>query len=182
MQMNEREHHNLFSELIARHQGELYTYIFAVVRNWQDADDLFQSVCVVLWRKFHLFRPGTSFFSWARQTARFEISKFLEKRRSPNYATEEILDDLAETVTDVRSDPEERPLLALERCREKLRIVDEELLELHYVDDLSSRQIADRLQRSQSSVCNSLNRIRNWLLDCVQAELARQEHSGRRRS
>ena len=54
--MNEQERHNLFSELIARHQSEIYAYIFAIVRNWEDADDLFQSVCLVLWRKFESFR------------------------------------------------------------------------------------------------------------------------------
>ena len=45
---------NLFSELISRHQSELYAYIFAIVRNWEDADDLFQSVSLVLWRKFEI--------------------------------------------------------------------------------------------------------------------------------
>ena len=74
--MNEQDRHNLFSELIARHQSELYAYIFAIVRNWEDADDLFQSVCLVLWRKFESFRPGSSFFSWARQTAKIEVRKF----------------------------------------------------------------------------------------------------------
>ena len=45
--MNDQERHILFSELIARHQSELYGYIFAIVRNWEDANDLFQSVCLV---------------------------------------------------------------------------------------------------------------------------------------
>ena len=62
--MNEQERHNLFSELLTRHQSELYGYIFAVVRNWEDADDLYQSVCLVLWSKFDSFRPGSSFFAW----------------------------------------------------------------------------------------------------------------------
>ena len=44
--MNEQERHNLFAELINRHQSELYGYIYAVVRNWEDTDDLYQSVCL----------------------------------------------------------------------------------------------------------------------------------------
>ena len=87
--MNEQERHNLFSELIARHQSELYGYIFAVVRNWEDADDLFQSVCLVLWRKFESFRPGSNFFSWARQTAKIEVSNFLRHKQLPSYVSEE---------------------------------------------------------------------------------------------
>jgi hypothetical protein len=32
------------------------------------------------------------------------------------------------------------------------------------------------LQRHQPHVCRSLNRIRRWLLQCVQMDLAREEH------
>ena len=70
-------------------------------------------------------------------------------------------------------------LAALRRCREKLSAADEELLNLRYVEDLGSREIANRLLRPQPSVCRSLNRIRNWLLECIEMELARQEHPGK---
>jgi RNA polymerase sigma-70 factor, ECF subfamily len=177
--MNEQKRHNLFSELIARHQSELYAYIFAIVRNWEDADDLFQSMCVVLWQKFAAFQRGSSFSAWARQIARLEVRKFLTRKQLPSYVGEELLDEIAEIVINDQNSEEERRLAALERCRGKLSGVDDKLLELHYADDLGSRQIADQLQRSQPSVCNSLNRIRCWLLECIQMELARQEHSRR---
>jgi DNA-directed RNA polymerase specialized sigma24 family protein len=97
----------------------------------------------------------------------------------PCYASEELLDEFTETIVDVQSNGEKWGLATLERCREKLDAADGELLELHYVHDLGSRQIADQLQRSQASVCHSLKRIRGWLLACVQMELARETHSGR---
>jgi RNA polymerase sigma-70 factor, ECF subfamily len=178
--MNEQERHDLFSQLIARHQSELYAYIFAIVRSWQDADDLFQSVCVILWRKFESFRPATDFFSWARQTAKFEVRKFLARKQAPTYVNDALLDAMAETTLTAQHGPVEVALTALRQCRQKLDAADEELLDLRYVQDLGSREIADRLQRPQTSVCRSLNRIRNWLLDCVEKELNRQEHSGRK--
>jgi RNA polymerase sigma-70 factor (ECF subfamily) len=176
--MNEQERHNLFSELIVRHQSELYAYIYAIVRNWEDSDDLFQSVCVVLWEKFESFRSGSSFFSWARQTAKFEVRKFLARKHVPTYVSEKLLDALAETTLSAQHGGVELALAALRRCREKLDIADEELLELRYVENLGSGEIAARLRRPQPSVCRSLNRIRNWLLECMTMELARQEHSG----
>ena len=176
--MNEQERHNLFSDLIARYQSELYSYLFAVVRNWEDADDLLQSICLVLWRKFESFRPGSNFLFWARRTAKIEVSNFLRRKQLPSYATEELVDALVETVIEVQGDGMEPYLAALRRCREKLSPADEELIELQYVENLGSRQIADRLQRPQPSVCHSLSRIRSWLFECIQTELARQEHSG----
>jgi RNA polymerase sigma-70 factor, ECF subfamily len=179
--MNDQDRHDLFSELIARYRGELYAYILAIVRNWEDADDLFQSVCLVLWNKFASFQPGSNFFAWARQTAKIEVRCFLRKRPSPGHVSEQLLDTLAETVVDAQREQTEPYLAALEHCRAKLGTADAELLELCYVDDLGSREIADRLQRSQQSVCQSLKRIRRWLLDCARATLARQEHAGRER-
>jgi RNA polymerase sigma-70 factor, ECF subfamily len=176
--MNEQERHNLFCELISRHHSQLYAYIFVMVRNREDASDLFQSVCLVLWRKFESFQPNSSFFSWARQTAKLVVRNFLRhKKRSSRYVSEELLDTLAETVAESRDQGADLYLAALRRCKQKLITTDEELLELRYVEDLGSREIADRLHRPQPSVCHSLTRIRQWLLECIQLELLRQEYS-----
>jgi RNA polymerase sigma-70 factor (ECF subfamily) len=173
--MSEQDRQNLFSESIARHQSQLYAYIFAVVRNQQDADDLFQAVCLILWKKFRLFRPGTSFFSWARQTAYLEIYDFLKRRRSPNHVAEDLLDALAAATPTVRSDATAEYLDALHSCRKKLNAADASLLGLRYIENLGTHEIAGQLQRPQPSVCNSLARIRGGLLDCITKKLAMQD-------
>ena len=175
--MDEQERHSLFSGLVARHRSELYGYIFAVVRSWEDADDLFQAVCLILWSKFESFQPGTSFFAWARQTAKNEVSKFLRHKPEPDFVNEELLEALTTIVIDAKDDWTESYLAALRRCRAKLAAADEELLELHYGEGFGTRQIADRLERLQSNVCHSLARIRRWLFECIQVEIARHEHS-----
>jgi RNA polymerase sigma-70 factor (ECF subfamily) len=178
--MNELDRHNLFSDLISRHHTQLYAYIFAVVRNREDAADVFQSMCVVLWRRFESFEPGSEFFPWARQTAKLVARGFLrhKKVRATGSVSEDLLDALAETTVETQNTPADLSLAALRRCKSKLSDSDGELLELRYGENLSSGQIADRTQRPQPSVCNSLKRIRGWLLDCIQMELARQEHPG----
>ena len=180
--MNEQDRQNLFSELISRHQNEIYAYIFSVVRNWEDSDDLFQSVCLVLWSKFELFRPDSSFFAWARQTAKITLCNFLKHKPLEAYVSEDLLSALTETTIESKGDEREFYLAALRRCKEKLNGTDEELLELRYVEDLGSRQIADRLQRPQRSVSNSLARVQQWLFECIQMEMARREHPGKEHS
>lgn len=179
--MNEQDRHQLYSELIAQHQSAIYGYIFAVVRSWHDADDLFQAVCLALWRKFDRFVPGSSFFCWARQIAKLEVSNFLRRRPATNAISDELLDALTATTPDPDADGLQPYLTALQRCRQKLNDSDADLLRLHYADDLGSRQIADQLKRSQSSICHSLKRIHVALLDCIRIELAQHEYSGERR-
>jgi RNA polymerase sigma-70 factor, ECF subfamily len=177
--MNEQERHRLFSDLVTRHQSQLYAYIFALVRNREDAEDLFQSVCVVLWRRFDLFQPDSSFFSWARQTAIFVLRNSLKRKRPPACVNEELLDALAETTVDARSDETDAYLAALRRCKEKLSDLDRHLLELRYAEGFNSRQLADRMGRPQQGVCNSLLRIRRWLFNCIQVEVAKQDRPRR---
>lgn len=177
--MDEQQRHNLFIELVTRHQSQLYGYIFALVRNREDADDLFQSVGLILWRKFDSFQPESSFVAWAGQTARFVVRNFLRGKKRQLHVSEELSAALSETTTEGRSDATESYLDALNRCRSKLNVEDEGLLKLRYVEEFSTRQIADRMGRPQASVCNSLARIRRWLFDCIRAELARQERAAR---
>jgi RNA polymerase sigma-70 factor, ECF subfamily len=178
--MNEQDRHSLFSELVARYHSQLYAYIFAIVRDREDAGDVFQSVCLVLWRKFDSFEPGSNFFWWARQTAKLVVRGFLRcKRKLSSCVAEELLEALAETGFEDPGDATETYLAALRRCRDKLDSTDEQLLELRYMEELGSREIADRLKRPQTSVCRSLNRIRNWLLECIEKDLHRQEQAGR---
>ena len=126
--MNEQDRHNLFCELITRHHSQLYAYIFAIVRNREDAGDLFQSVCLVLWRKFESFQPDTSFFSWARQTAKLVVRSFLRhKKKLSSHISQELLDTLAETVAEAETNEAEFYLVALRRCKEKLSPADEDV-------------------------------------------------------
>ena len=103
----------------------------------------------------------------------------LKLKKPPACASEELLDALAETVVDARSDATDLYLAALRRCKEKLSALDEQLLDLRYVEDLSTRQIADQTGRPQQGVCNSLLRIRRRSFDCIQMELAQKKHSAR---
>lgn len=177
--MDEQDRHNLFAELITRYQSQLYGYIFALVRNREDADDLFQSVGMILWQKFGTFRPDSSFISWAGQTTRFVVCNFLKRKKRLVYVSEELSEALVETARETQSDATDFYLAALNRCKSKLGVEDEELLKLRYVEELSTRQIAEHMGRAQASVCHSLARIRHWLFKCIHVELEPQEQAVR---
>ena len=177
--MNEQERHNLFAELINRHQSELYAYIYAVVRNRADTDDLYQSVCLVLWRKFESFRLGSNFFAWARQTAKNKVGDFVRQKRSASHVTQNLMEILTEIDVEPHDADVEIYLAALQHCRQKLTASDDDLLQLRYVEELSTIEIAGRLQRLQPSVSRSLNRIRRWLFECIEMELTKQEYSSK---
>jgi RNA polymerase sigma-70 factor, ECF subfamily len=175
--MSQQDRQDMFCELLALYQGQIHGYILALVRNRADADDLFQTTSLVLWRKFDSFQPGSSFFAWARRTAELVVCNFLKTNRSRfTPLSEAFLETLAAAKPSVDSDAVDSYLVSLRRCIDKLRQEDREILGLCYVDDLSVQQIAERIARSRKSVGNSLLRIRRELFRCIEKQLAQEEH------
>src|SRR3954462_8907449 len=111
-----------FAACLRQHQARLYGYIHALLRDLNDADDLFQQTTLILWKKFALYDPGRSFFSWACGIARLEIANFLRSRgRQRLYFSDDLNQLLVEAQAEVHDDELESRRAALTVCVEKLR-------------------------------------------------------------
>lgn len=173
--MNESHKQKLeFADLLRRHQSQLFGYIHALLRNLNDADDLFQQTTLILWKKFGEYDRKRSFLSWACGVARFEIANFLRSRsRHQLYFTDEINLLLIESQEALKQDEIDTRREALAKCTAKLRDSDRKLLEACYGDSAGVAEVAERQGRSPQSVHNSLRRIRRALFECIRRTLAR---------
>jgi RNA polymerase sigma-70 factor (ECF subfamily) len=161
-----------FLELLTRHSSQLFAYIYALVQNLHDAEDLYQKTSIVLWRKFAEFESGTDFVAWACRTARLEVFNYIRiRRRDRHLFSESFLAELADDQVD-RSEHLESRKSALEQCLEKLPEKDRRLIDVCYGGDGSIKQAAQRLGRPVGSVYDSLSRIRRVLFECVRRTLA----------
>src|SRR5437667_11409220 len=59
--------------LMTRHQRQIFSYIYVLVPNRPDAEDLLQETSLVICEKFHEFREGTDFVAWACQIAYWRV-------------------------------------------------------------------------------------------------------------
>jgi len=119
-----------FSEDLRRDSPRIHGYIHPLVRDLNDADDVFQQVAVILWRKYGQYDRSRSFVAWACGVARLEVSNFLKVRgRSRLYLSDDLNLLLAEAQAAVSRDEGEDRRRALEACVGKLRERDRKLLE-----------------------------------------------------
>jgi RNA polymerase sigma-70 factor, ECF subfamily len=161
-----------FAELLDRHQSQLFGYIHSLLRNLNDADDLFQQTTLILWKKFADYDRQRSFVSWACGVARFEIANFLRARnRQRLYFTDELNLLLIEAQEDLKHDEIEDRRQALVQCAGRLRETDRELLHDCYAANSEVAEVAGRRGRSPQSVYNSLRRIRRALFECIRRTL-----------
>jgi RNA polymerase sigma-70 factor (ECF subfamily) len=165
-----------FLDCLRLAQGQVFGYIFAIVQNLDDTQDIFQQTNLVLWQKFDTF-DGTNFGGWACRTAQLVALRHLrEKRRGAAAFSDETLEKLTQTALEAEDlDSPRRD--ALEQCLKKLSQTDRKLIDLCYSSGQSVKSVAQQGGRSAQSVSNSLRRIRRALSECIHRTLMREGQS-----
>src|SRR5687768_15431403 len=126
------EAYESFVQVFVRHEPGLRSFIRPLVPTWDDVDEIMQQSCLVVWREFGKFEPGTNFLSWACTIARFEVLKYRRARaRDRHFFGVELLVLLADEGAAEASE-RERERRALDACIERLPPQQRELIERCY--------------------------------------------------
>jgi RNA polymerase sigma-70 factor (ECF subfamily) len=157
---------------IARHQSRLRAFVRCLLVRSSDVDDVLQEINAVLWEKADEFEPGTDFWAWASQIARYKV---LNQLRS--YGRERLVFDLAavERLADVaeqRVKDLDARREALDQCLNRLAPPQRQLIDLRYVDGHAIDRMAETVGRPAGSIRQTLYRIRAVLLECIQRRLS----------
>lgn len=166
-----RTPHDEFISEFARNSRQLYAYIRSLAPNRHDADDVYQSTSLVMWRKLETYQPGTSFLAWGRQIAFYEIKKLRESTGRCSLFSDDALHAL-DAAFRSQADDSPRRLEALAGCLEKLAPASRWLIDQRYFHDRSPADIGVDLLQSSSSVYRSLARTHVWLMTCIQHSLS----------
>src|SRR5947207_14156427 len=128
----ETESRKQLMALMTRHQRQIFSYIYVLVPNRNDAEDLLQETSLVICEKFQEFREGTDFVAWACQIAYWRVRYSRQMfARSQVVFDQEILDSVAQTAGEMAEELDERHE-ALGRCLQRLHPRDRELLIRRY--------------------------------------------------
>jgi RNA polymerase sigma-70 factor (ECF subfamily) len=167
-----------FLALFLGEQRRLYRFIRSLVPHAHDAEDVLQETAAILWQEFDKFAEGTNFYAWSCQVAHFRILKHRQKwSRSAALLSDDVLEQLAALALskEGRLDPRHS---ALETCLEKLPAQDRTIVTQRYDQQMTGREVADRLGRPANAVYKSLGRIRRTLLACIARELDIADREG----
>jgi len=169
---DETESRKRLMTLMTRHQRQIFGYIYTLVPNRYDAEDLLQETSLVICEKFDEFEEGTDFVAWACQIAYWRIRYSRQKfARSKVVFNQEILDAVARTASTMTSELDSRHE-ALGNCLQKLHPRDRELVLTRYEPGSGVEEAARRSGRTLQTAYKALARLRKLLLDCVSNQLA----------
>ncbi|MEM1061710.1 MAG: sigma-70 family RNA polymerase sigma factor [Planctomycetota bacterium] len=168
-----------FTSEYAAASRRIYSAVTLCVATHQEADDVMQEVCLVLWRKFDEYEPGTNFVAWGRAIA-FRVAREHARRTRRHRGIgldDRVLAKLAAVHQGVGELLELRQEL-LQDCVAKLPQGDRDLIRRSYGGEESVVEIAKESRRPLASLYTRLKRLRGRLFDCVNRGLGRAE--GRR--
>lgn len=151
-----------FRVLFRQHQQPVYLTAFRVLRSRDDAEEIMQDSFLTLWKKrAKITLVGESTLPWLLTTARFLA---LNRNRATARTRSDPLDEVSH-FTDAARSPEAE-LLAQELAEQLDSLisampgVDQEILRLCLVDELTYEQGTHRLGITHGSVRNRLSRLK----------------------
>ncbi|MBU6239799.1 MAG: sigma-70 family RNA polymerase sigma factor [Planctomycetes bacterium] len=157
--------------LIARHQTRLRGLVRCLLVRPADVDDVLQEINAVLWEKGYEFRLGSDFWAWASQIARFKALNHIRKfSRDRLVFDDTFLNDLADLACRRLEQSDDRRE-ALVKCLNELPPAQRQLIDLRYTGGHAIESIAQIIGRPHASIRQTLYRIRQSLLACIESKL-----------
>lgn len=156
-----------FSGLFLESERALCGFVFSLLPNRADADDVLQETLRCLWEHHHEYDHSRPFLPWACQFAYMQV---LQMRRRHAIRGKYFCDALVETLADERpvdSEWEQSQKKALMLCLKTLSNEDRELVELRYDSDKSITDLSTQLGQTANTFYKRLQRIRQELVECI---------------
>jgi len=155
-------------------QPTVSAYISSMVTNFQDAEDILQTVALTIAEKYVTFDPSGSFLSWTLGIAQHKIYDYY--RMQSKHRKMKILDiDTVARITQVfekESSHFNEIRHAMEFCIGKLSGHWRQILEMRYMLELSTQRMAQQLGMSPNAIFITLHRVRLALQKCLHKQLS----------
>ena len=155
-----------FALLVQRQINPVYNFVYRLVRNTQDAEDITQETFVKMWKNLKRYNQDQNFKTWLFTIARNTAIDSLRKKKSFVFSDFEIADGknpFLDTLADPAPLPDE---LAARAERQTLfgsalgkrSPAYQEVFTLHHDSDLTFDEISTRLGKSINTVKSQYRR------------------------
>ena len=162
-----------YDELVRRYQERIYSTVYHMTANHEDANDLAQEAFIKAFQALKSFKGGSSFYTWVYRIAVNKTINFLKQRKNRGQMSLDDLDFNAEHDPDLValiSDKTPRREVGLAELQEKLNAAMQKLSEphrlavtLHDVQGLSHEEIAKIMDCNVGTVRSRLFYARQQL-------------------
>ena len=166
-------HTNAFSALVLRYRDRVFSVVYNMTSNREDANDVTQDVFVKAFQNIHRFQQKSTFFTWLYRIAVNTTISFIKKNRNrqffslENFEEEGISGKLAEILSSRKHSRRELMLHELQEklneALQKLSVKHRTTVVLFEIEGLSHKDIGEILNCSEGTVRSRLHYAKNEL-------------------
>lgn len=159
-----------FEILVREHHRRFLAYALSLIKNATLAEDIVQEALLTAYQRLNFFDTSQNFPAWVRGIIK---NKYFEYCRSNNEVLleEKDLEYLEASHTDWDSSQQNfctDALAVLSECLKKLPETYKKAVDLFYMQELESLEVALRLSIKDTTVRKRLQRARESLGNCIE--------------
>jgi RNA polymerase sigma-70 factor, ECF subfamily len=159
-----------YSEIIQRYQGKLFAYLFRLIGNREDAEDILQDVFVKAFRNLNSFDVDRKFSSWIYRIAHNEAVNYIKRKSLKRFISWESVvstkDQIDSSSTEEGADKvwiKKEISKEVEEAINKLSFKYKQVLVLRYYEDKSYEEIGEILGKPVNTVGTLIKRAKEKL-------------------
>jgi RNA polymerase sigma-70 factor (ECF subfamily) len=169
-----------FSAIVSNYQQMVFTIVFRITGNREDAEDITQEIFVKVFKSLEQFREESEFSTWLYRIAYNTTLSELRKRKIAPVPVNENLNPANEPfIDDEEDDLKEVKLQYLEEALKKLFPDEFFLVTLYYFKEQSIEAISKISNLSVANVKVKLHRIRKKLALEINRLLEQDEYESK---
>ncbi len=168
----ERVDREQFVRLLVRHDRAIRAWLRATLPSLDDVDEIMQEVSIVAWRKFDQLDAPENFRRWVCMIARYEVLMYRRKKARDRMVLGTEVEQLIVEEGEAELDLREQQLEALEHCVKKLPESKRELVMRLYSSGQPMHAVAAEMGKTNAAIYQTVSRVRQRLLQCVQRAIA----------
>lgn len=152
-------------------ERQIRFYIWSLVANKSDVDDIMQEVSSLLWKKYEQYNPKRPFLPWAMRFAYNAVRTYRQKlgtRRK--YFSDELIESLV-VIHEKEQDLFELERSLLPKALKKLTEKERFLIMHRYSSGGTVQDLAEMLGEKPDALYKRLQRIREKLFRLLQNEM-----------
>lgn len=171
-----------FNPLIRKYQQRIYNLIYRRIQNHEAAEDICQEVFLKAWQALPSFERKSIFYTWLHQIAVNRSIDFIRKqKREIVFAYEELIVNPDDTFQMPQTHPSPHDILEKAELRDIIRkavsqlpVGQHRVFNLRYREELSIKEIAAHLNKSEGTIKSHLHhahqKLRKMLRPYLQNE------------
>jgi len=161
-----------YSEIVDRYQKKLFIYIYRLIGNKEEAEDLLQDVFVKAYKNLNSYDISRKFSSWIYRIAHNEAVNHIKRKSLKKFISWETIVSTKDKL-DSSSEEEgaDKVWLKKEASREVEKTINElpfkykQVLTLRYYSERSYEEIAEILGKPVNTVGTLINRAKKKLAE-----------------